>query len=297
MSVYRAVSPGRFPPSSEVAPLSLFPGSSCSSRRVLSVRRSAVLLLAAVVSVGLAAVNPAAAPAATGAGTLDGSFGTGGRAMLDWNHPQPATLVGVSGPYVAAAVGDRYGLGRFNEYGQPTLGADGTVTVGFGKPATARGIVDDALVVGNAGDDFGLVHFGPDGQADLRFGSAGRLTIGFGGSAVAWGGVRTWDSYGWVLVGSARTGSTSQAALARIDLYGNLVGGFGAGGKVLADFGPGDDEARSVATDKAKNLIVAGRSGDAAVIARYTPSGALDPGFGTGGVVRLDLSPGEDVVQ
>ncbi|MCA1843449.1 MAG: hypothetical protein LC792_09750, partial [Actinobacteria bacterium] len=103
--------------------------------------------------------------------------------------------------------------------------------------------------------------------------------------------------YGWVLVGSARTGSTSQAALARIDLYGNLVGGFGAGGKVLADFGPGDDEARSVATDNAKNLIVAGQSGDAAVIARYTPSGALDPGFGTGGVVRLDLSPGEDVVQ
>lgn len=80
---------------------------------------------------------------------------------------------------------------------------------------------------------------------------------------------------------------------------GSLDPAFSGDGLVQTDFGNGlEDQAHAVAvqpdgkTVAAGHSIVAGRYQVA--LARYTVDGSLDAGFGTGGLVRLDVGPDND---
>jgi uncharacterized delta-60 repeat protein len=80
---------------------------------------------------------------------------------------------------------------------------------------------------------------------------------------------------------------------ARAQLPSSLDPTFGDGGKVSLDVGTFHNEAYAVAVQPDGKIVVAGntrnRYPDAIVLARFTPSGALDPSFGTAGVVTLQL--------
>ena len=72
---------------------------------------------------------------------------------------------------------------------------------------------------------------------------------------------------------------------------GGLDPSFGTGGTVTTDFGARDDVGRALALLPDGRLVVAGyaegEDGAAFALARYTPGGALDPSFGTGGTLTL----------
>src|SRR5439155_20064833 len=87
-------------------------------------------------------------------------------------------------------------------------------------------------------------------------------------------------------------------ALARYNADGTLDASFGAGGKVVTDFG-GNDVANGFTFQPDGKIVVVGRTdgglmGDFAV-ARYNTDGTLDTTFGTGGKVVTDS--GSDVAN
>jgi uncharacterized delta-60 repeat protein len=87
---------------------------------------------------------------------------------------------------------------------------------------------------------------------------------------------------------------------------GDLDPSFGTGGKVVTDIAGQLDEAFAVAVQAGGKLVAAGRAdesdvsalGDFALV-RYLPDGALDPGFGVSGKVKLDFTGtgGDDQVN
>jgi len=241
-------------------------------------------LLSMLLVAGVVAIGGDAAGADTAG--LDPAFGDRGTVTIDTSSPVPVSLVATNPLFTAAAVGDRFGFTGTGRSG-----------ISFGGPARAHGIADGGLVVGEALGDFGLARFGQGGVADFGFGSLGHETIDFGGPSQAWAAVHTDDNYGWFVAGSAKAGSSSRVALAKVSEYGALDPTFGNGGTVTADVGSGDDEVRAMIPTARVGLVVAGRSGGAAMVARFDVNGVLDKTFGVNGVARLDLSAGDDIAN
>jgi uncharacterized delta-60 repeat protein len=80
----------------------------------------------------------------------------------------------------------------------------------------------------------------------------------------------------------------------RYDAAGSLDPGFGAGGVVVVRFGGARDDAMAMVREPDGHLVVAGftwadasnpENGTTVALARLDATGALDPGFGAGGVV------------
>ncbi|MQA76160.1 MAG: hypothetical protein GEU88_17810 [Solirubrobacterales bacterium] len=85
-------------------------------------------------------------------------------------------------------------------------------------------------------------------------------------------------------------------ALARYNPDGSLDATFGSGGKVVTSIGDGGDFARAVAIQADGKIVAAGRTaqgGGNVAVARYLPSGALDPTFGDAGRVITGLGGDE----
>jgi uncharacterized delta-60 repeat protein len=84
---------------------------------------------------------------------------------------------------------------------------------------------------------------------------------------------------------------------------GNLDGGFGSGGVVTTAIGGVPNELTALVLQPDGGLVVAGTTGAGldpddldVALARYTSAGTLDPGFGSGGIVRT-FGPFEDAVR
>jgi uncharacterized delta-60 repeat protein len=80
-------------------------------------------------------------------------------------------------------------------------------------------------------------------------------------------------------------------ALARYTAEGELDPSFGDGGKVLTHF-TGSSYAEGVVIQPDGKIVAAGGGAGYFVLARYSPSGKLDPTFGRGGKVQTTLRPG-----
>ena len=83
--------------------------------------------------------------------------------------------------------------------------------------------------------------------------------------------------------------------LARYDAAGNLDGSFGAGGRVLSDFGATGEAAYALAVGPDDKVVVAGTSAENFAFARYSAAGILDGTFGQGGK-NLFQGNGVDVI-
>src|SRR5829696_6302906 len=114
------------------------------------------------------------------------------------------------------------------------------------------------------------------GELDSRFDGDGKAIVDFGGPERA------------RLLRPPWTGSS----VARLNADGTLDSSFGTAGKVVTDLGTASTP-NAVAIEGDGKIVVAGSiagpSGLAFLVARYSDSGALDTTFGSGGVVVTEL--------
>jgi uncharacterized delta-60 repeat protein len=253
-------------------------------------------------------------------GTLDTTFGTGGKVTTDFagNDDQAfAVVLQADGKIVAAGVaktsrsGD-FALARYNPNGSldATFGTGGKVTTDFaGDTDEAHGLVlqpDGKLVAagqastGYRGKDFALARYNPNGGLDATFGTGGKVTTDFAGNDDAAFGVGLQPDGKIVAAGQASSGYRGEDfALARYNPNGTLDTTFGTGGKVTTDFAGSDDQAFAVALQANGKIVAAGQAssgyrGRDFALTRYNPNGSLDATFGTGGKVTTDFAGDDD---
>ncbi|MFD9223461.1 hypothetical protein ACFWDI_26440 [Streptomyces sp. NPDC060064] len=226
-------------------------------------------------------------------GSLDSTFGTGGKVTTDFGGGGDlafGVVVQADGKIIAAGLDFSgstffdFALARYNTDGSldTTFGTGGKVTTDFGGSFdVAFGVVVQAdgkiVAVGSAGGiAFALARYNTDGSLDSTFGTGGKVTTNFGGGNEARAVALQAD--GKIIAAGVSTSGTADFALARYNTDGSLDSTFGTGGKVTTNFG-GTDEARAVALQADGKIIAAGLdfSGGAFefALARYQDGGSI----------------------
>jgi uncharacterized delta-60 repeat protein len=216
-------------------------------------------------------------------GTLDGSFGKGGKVVFDFFgsfdqangavlQPDGKIIVVGSASYDSANRDIGFALARFNTDGSIDFGF-GTggkqITDFFGAGAKANGIVlqpDGKFVVaGTASDsatrpvatDIALARYNSDGSLDTAFGTGGQTAIPFPDSATEQGNALALLPDGKIIVAGAafKTLATPpDFALVRYNSDGGLDG------IKTTDIAGGTDEAFDLAVQSDGKVVLAGRS-------------------------------------
>lgn len=203
------------------------------------------------------------------------------------------------------------GVRRLNADGSRDLsygGGDGQVwlrsDLGF-TDSVAKGIVagagEGAVVI--AGTT--LIGLSADGSLDKGYGAGGSVTVG--------GNVMTFDQLpdGRLAIAgySSCCGTPSDFFVARYTASGAPDQGYGNGGRASADFGASEYAASALWSDDGSVLLGGVRMeaggpsptafcvgypvcAETPVLARFDANGHLDPGFGQGGLLRLDSLSG-----
>jgi len=127
-------------------------------------------------------------------GSLDASFGVGGKVITDFGSSGRGVALQKDGKIVVAGIsGGDFILVRYNTDGSldVNFGVGGSVITDFGGNSDfARGVMiqkDGKIVVAgqsNAGgdNDFAVARYNTDGSLDLSFGMEGKVITNFGGS-------------------------------------------------------------------------------------------------------------------
>jgi len=192
-------------------------------------------------------------------GTLDPSFGTGGKVLTDFdgfNDDAMAVLLQPDGKIVAAGSAK--------------------------NPASFY--------------DFALARYLPDGTLDASFGSAGKVRTDFGAQNFDRAHAAVLQPDGKIVAAgfaSLAFGDT-RYAVARYGADGTLDPTFSGDGKTRLHFGSCCERANGVLLQADGKVVVVGfpdsESSDSEfVLARLDASGALDPGFGKNGRVRTSF--------
>jgi uncharacterized delta-60 repeat protein len=253
-------------------------------------------------------------------GSLDSSFGSGGKVLTDFgvasSEQAQALAIDTKGKIVAAGWSLASGrfdfaLARYNRDGSldSSFGSGGKVLTdlgAFGSNLHAIAIESDGKIVA-AGDDFSgfaLVRYNRDGSLDSTFGSGGKVLTDFGFGSSAWS-VAIQPDGKIVAAGEGITAgcfpydACHDFGLVRYNRDGSLDSSFGSGGKVLTDFGTtGFDQALDMAIEPNGKILAAGESAAAGsddfALARYNRDGTLDSSFGSGGKVLTDFRAGSN---
>ena len=194
----------------------------------------------------------------------------------------------VSAPGTAfAAVGDPDT--SFDVDGIRTLDLGSASDVGWAVALLASGkIVVAGTTVGSASgtEDFAVARFHSNGALDTSFGDHGRRIVGFESGGLAsddFSFAMAVQSDGKIVVGGmtmANDGSfVRDLALIRLKKGGDLDATFGVGGRVITDVAGGSDNARAIAFQPDGKIVVGGKAGDYALVARYGTGGVLDGTF------------------
>ena len=134
-----------------------------------------------------------------------------------------------------------------------------------------------------------------EGVPDPTFGTGGYATTPLRGSGYPWvtttmiNDIALQADGKFVVAGAAGM----DLALARYNANGSLDATFGNGGSVVVDLSLGvSDRANAIAVQRDGKIVIAGHDTNDYLVARFTASGALDPSFGNGGVVKTDFHGG-----
>lgn len=252
--------------------------------------RRALYLLAGVLLCGLlVGTGSAGAAAAVTPGSLDQSFGVGGKVLTDIGAG-----VGIPDDAVLQSNGDivvsgGFGLARYLPDGQldGSFGTGGLVSIGGnGDSGTAVAVQPDGKIVwvGSqsnpdfplSGSEFSVARFNSNGTPDTGFGG-GRVGAEFFSPPLQ-GAQESADAVlvqpdGKILVaGSARQGqnkfAATQGAIARLNPDGSLDTGFGTGGKILS--GTGNGPFATLGLDTAGDIFTL------PALTEFSPSGHAD---------------------
>ncbi|MDQ3198059.1 MAG: delta-60 repeat domain-containing protein [Verrucomicrobiota bacterium] len=255
-------------------------------------------------------------------GSLDSTFGTGGKVETDFFSSVDrvnAIAIQADGKIIAAGFTDTFfGLIRYNTNGtiDTSFGVFGDgkvrqpVAGGGSAQVNAVAIQSDGKIVvaGRAGDqvantlDFAILQFNTDGTLDTSFGTGGGTNVDFfAGNDAVFALVIQADGK-IVAAGSASRGDATSPdfALVRLNADGSFNTTFGTGGKVTTDFSASLDGIYGLALQTDGKIVAAGftfiesEANDNFALARYLSDGTLDPAFGTGGKVITDIHPVTD---
>lgn len=188
-------------------------------------------------------------------GTLDPSFGQGGKAF---------TLVGSSGSVYALAIQRD---GRIVAAGQAYVGPE---------------------------QDVALVRYTARGRLDASFGRRGTVLTDLSPTAKTYDQARALalQRDGKLVVAGGSTSfslSSGRRLLVRYTARGRLDRSFGEDGTVSSRSGPSVG-AGGVAIQRDGKIVTAGSEGDGFAVTRYTARGRLDRSFGRGGTVSTKLA-------
>jgi uncharacterized delta-60 repeat protein len=248
-------------------------------------------------------------------GTLDPSFGVGGRVMTNFSSGDDfafGVAVQSDGKIVVAGRAGGQGgviaLARYKSNGtlDTAFGGDGRVTTNFtvgDDRADLLAVQSDGKIVaaGTAGYSggnarFALVRYWPNGRRDLGFSGDGKVTTNFtrgfdGAFAVA---VQPLDQR---IVAAGQAGG--RLGVARYQANGALDTSFSGDGRVTTDFTRGLDYADDVEIDSSARIVAAGSANffgtdPRFAVARYQANGSVDSGFSSDGKVTTNFTTGPD---
>jgi uncharacterized delta-60 repeat protein len=253
-------------------------------------------------------------------GTLDSTFGTGGKvttpltsALSAWGftlQPDGKIVVGTN-----PTDGSAFELARYNTNGtlDTTFGPshNGTLFTNSGSSASLilKGLtietvsgVPKLVATARWGDGtsptaFALVRYNMDGSLDSSFGTVGEV-IG-PRTTFYWSVpfVITSQADGKLLVGGrgGALGGSNQSIIARYDTSGNLDPAFGSGGYAIESSPTNGDGVYELAVQPDGKIVAGGYVNGAAALVRLNvgvpglADGSLDSTFGNGGIASADV--------
>src|SRR5881227_1639044 len=256
-------------------------------------------------------------------GTLDTTFGSGGRVRTDFPGLaavpsavviQPdGRIVVAGGAFPLFTFLGNFELVRYNPNGSldRSFGNGGIVTTTFpegsyafdvalqpdGKIIAAGTVFVDFIPGEPSNTDFALARYNPDGTPDATFGNGGQVSTDFVGLEDDAFSVLIQPDGKIVAVGSADSPATYyDFAAVRYLSNGTIDTTFGVAGKVSTDFGDQNfDRARSAVLQPNGSIVAAGfaisQNGGVQnfAVARYTSSGIVDTTFSGDGKTQIDF--------
>ncbi|WP_405888775.1 calcium-binding protein [Streptomyces sp. NBC_01136] len=209
-------------------------------------------------------------------GHLDTTFGGTGKVLTAFAEGaigndmalQPDGRIVVAG-YTGSTRMD-FALARYNTDGSldTGFGTGGRVSTDFGDYDFANGVAvqsDGRIVAAGSTDaDFALARYNANGSLDAGFGTGGRVTTDFGGTAEQAHDVALQPD-GRIVAAGVRAGDF---VVDRYNADGTLDTGFGTGGRTVTDFG-GYEEASSVAVQADGRTVAFGGNGEDREMVRY----------------------------
>lgn len=268
---------------------------------------------------GLPATYDFAAVRFNSDGSLDSTFGTGGKVTTDLGSADEdgrSILIQADGRIVlAGSSNSNFAAVRYNTDGtlDTSFDGDGIVLTNFDNVpiAFARdlaygvGIQADGKIV-SAGESYrslAVARHNPDGTIDTTFSGDGMVMTGVAGKqlrgldlVIQPDGKTVVAGQIWDLNGGGSNPNNYEFLLARYNADGSLDNSFDGDGMVITDLGgfTGEFAAAVVLQPDGKIIAAGGSAGDFA-LARYNIDGSLDTSFAGDGTVKTSiLSAGSD---
>ena len=247
-------------------------------------------------------------------GTLDSSFGVGGKVLTSSSSSGSAAYgiaIQADGKLIASGSADLdFALVRYKTDGNLDLlfGKNGRVTTSFTNAYSVGwsvAIQSDGKIVGagytyngNANQDFAVARYNTDGSLDSSFGNGGKVITTLTNSDDNAYSVAI-QTDGKIVVGGGIYGIFA-IALARYNPDGSLDSSFGVGGKVITKSSDRGFYAFAITLQTNGKILAAGYAIDSQLgadfaVVRYNVDGSLDSSFGIGGIVITDFGSSADI--
>jgi uncharacterized delta-60 repeat protein len=268
-------------------------------------------------------------------GTLDTSFGSGGRASTDFGGDNDraygaALQPGTNGKIVTGGVATiitghgtkttsttDFAVARYNANGtlDTSFGNNGKVVTALGTggaTAYAMAVQPDGQIIlagVTSGGNLTLVRYTANGALDTTFGSGGKLLTSITIDAVRPEhehvvAVSVQTDGRIVVAADVNAPSGPDFMLARFNANGSTDTSFGGGtGMVTTDFSSRRDYTSGLSIQADGRIVVGGSSSSGSAgslsvaVARYNPNGTLDTSFGSGGTVIAPFPAPSDPTQ
>ena len=237
-------------------------------------------------------------------GTLNTAFGGGvvatdvtGKGAANWPN---TCAVDANGKFLAGGMyqyntGQGFGLVRYDTNGSldKTFNKTGIVKTNFKFNAEIYAMAlqsnGDIVVAGGYytnGSPLVLARYLSTGVLDSTFASGGTVSTTLPVQASHVYGVEL-QSDGSIVVGAQFFPASGPASMAliRYTSSGKLDTSFGSNGIATCTIGGQSTYLNDIIVDADDNIVVAGDCGDDLIVARFTPDGAPDPTFGSGGYI------------
>jgi len=236
-------------------------------------------------------------------GSLDTTFGTGGKVITDIDGYYSETCKSVAiqsdGKILLGGYGQHnssdvpyFILVRYNTNGtlDTSFGTDGKVIgrIGYGRSLL---IQDDGKILLGGGSNFtfALVRYNTDGILDTTFGTGGEVITAVGSSSE--GNSLAIQSDGKIVLGGY---ANNNFALVRYNLDGSLDNTFGLDGKVTTVMG-NYSAGKSIGIQNDGKIVLGGYAESDFGLVRYNSDGTLDNTFGNGGKIITPIGVGNSL--